>query len=290
MQQSLDAYDLGDFWIVKSSNVHVQGRYCSDNGASKSLCAIAVGGSLLNYQTLVIEPLGHWGLTFDMQWRGQPIKNSATFEKAKQDGLFWATSGYGAATNIFTFANGLILKVVRQSNYLDTEITMEQQGKQSGHCGNFNLDAGDDVGELQKNRNLVPANQVLFTKSARSGGKRGALTNIRSCDAAVKSKAAKFCADNIPCAIPSELQACVFDACFADAGTQEEDVQFLAKMHSEDGCPTIPPETVAPARKICTGVKSNWNGLTKEGCQKCVDGYKFWPCNAAKLVSLCQCS
>jgi hypothetical protein len=92
---------------------------------------------------------------------------------------------------------------------------------------------------------------------------------MADCPHDVQTRARHSCAAAMPHASAAELDACVFDSCFADADMVQGDIDF------------------ANQKEQCTGVKPNQKGVTAEHCKKCAEGYKWWPCDDAALRALC---
>lgn len=163
-KERVDVMDSGDFWVVSSKYVHIQGRYWSDrkNGLS-SMRALAIGGPFLMGNRLIIER-GSGGKIY---WNEQQIL-FATPGEFRVDGLIRARShsnhtgvvkahfGWGlrwdrqrtgdtVQTVDVELPAGVRLRVNRLFYRIDVRITMRQlPGGQDGHCGNFNGDASDD--------------------------------------------------------------------------------------------------------------------------------------------------
>eukprot|EP00971_Amphidinium_carterae_P333042 6467535-Amphidinium_carterae.1 len=62
-------YKYGDYWVVKSTDVHIQGRYWSSKYRGNSMTrALAVGGPFLKGNLLMIEPLDG-----TVEWNGVEV-------------------------------------------------------------------------------------------------------------------------------------------------------------------------------------------------------------------------
>jgi hypothetical protein len=355
---ALDSYKHGDFWLVRTAGIQIQGRYWSDDGTAKtSLRALAISGSALHYQTLVIEPAGWWGMEGKMSWRGTSITSDAMLASAQREGSFVASGGHTSAAITFTFAGkGVVLQVTRATNYIDVNIEMPQQrGGQAGHCGNFNGNSDDDKAELENGQNLVPEQEVLFVvpqyaasqcssslrwtqlirvtgggadavnacaKACHAHNRDNAWThfgvqsgmchcamaninhgatswsntcysyefkdNVKSmagCGDDRQTKARTFCTASMPQATLTEVDACVFDSCFADPSMVQGDIDFSNQM--DNALAPRPTTTFTTTMEKCTGVKQNDFGVTSEHCQRCEDGYQWWPCNSPLRAKLC---
>merc|ERR1711972_1172219 len=152
-----DYYTSGEFWIVKSNTLIVQGKY-SPTHATNGLAVtkqIAVGGSYLKGHTLII---GEEHAT----WNGQQILTGFPSNFKDPEGL--VTIVYNGEGQLLqpgregktlhvlhiTLPGGVSLQVNRwneagEGRYINTKITMPKQPSQDGQCGNFNGIAVDDT-------------------------------------------------------------------------------------------------------------------------------------------------
>jgi len=172
-----DSYTSGEFWIVKSSTVIVQGKY-SPTHATNGLAVtkqIAVGGSFLNGHKLIV---GEEHAT----WDGQPILT--TFPSQFSDASTGVNIVYnnvgqllqpgreGKSLHVLhvTLPGRVTMQINRwneagEGRYINTKITMPPQPGQDGQCGNFNGNPADDARLLVKARlgmNGVPTEDLLF--------------------------------------------------------------------------------------------------------------------------------
>lgn len=146
----------GDFWLVKSDEVHIQGRYkvdASSNYSETRLKSIAVGGPFLQNNALVIGTAGK-----NILWNGEEVMelNDAEFQIANLVNASYLKATQlvqdGTQTSpgiIAEFALGVKLVVNRQRDGLGIAITMPPvAGGQDGQCGNCNGDRSDDSAQL----------------------------------------------------------------------------------------------------------------------------------------------
>jgi len=158
---SMNMFAHGDYWLVRSSDVFIQGRYWStrEDGAS-STRALAVGGPFLQNHTLIVEPLDG-----QVTWDGKAILQGFPSEEdipsllvaryhdagnRIRDGLKHAVVG----SVELELPLNVRITVNRWQDHIDVMITMRifLDQKVDGHCGNFNGDASDDTAELIKAR------------------------------------------------------------------------------------------------------------------------------------------
>jgi len=150
---NVDMYNYGDYWIVKSSDVYIQGRYWSSKYRGNSMTrGLAIGGPFLKGNLLMIEPLDG-----TVEWNGGEVVTSfpSTFsvpgllymkyhdraEVVRTGGLHPSIKGLDIMLPL-----GVRLTVNRFSGHLDILITMHTlPGGIDGHCGNCNHDESDDT-------------------------------------------------------------------------------------------------------------------------------------------------
>jgi len=154
-----DYYSSGEYYIVKSPLISIQGRYLPTeftNGLAVTKM-VAIGGSLLKGNKLIIGPL-------TATWNGAPILTGFP-SHFNQPGLL--TVDYD---NVGVLVDkpideaekkivhvkirdgtpeGLTVQVNRWTEspgneYVNWKISMHSQPGQDGHCGNFNGNAADD--------------------------------------------------------------------------------------------------------------------------------------------------
>jgi len=222
-------YEEGEFWLVRSKMVAIQGRYLATqftNGLSATN-AIAVGGPFLLGHTVVVGPLNGGQILFD----GEPaltnfpssaaLAGVATLRYDGQGNLVDAAQGHLDMRVVhMDLPLGVQVEVFRWENHINVRITMAPRvGGQDGHCGNFNGLAEDDTSEQIKARigmGIVDG-ECLFhhTSPVRPGPQHSlgeckrehpvkfalALRTCRASDALLDTDRAK--------------RGCVFDVCFA---------------------------------------------------------------------------
>merc|ERR1712039_128101 len=173
----VNVFGHGDFWIVKSPQVNIQGRYgptqWTENGLSATL-ALAVGGPFLQGHVLIIEPQNG-----QITWDGEPILQefpsdwsvpgliTARYHELEEPiskAMLHMPMVHGIDVEL---PQDLRITVNRWSKHVDLVIHMRAQaGGQDGHCGNFNGDASDDSMDVIKARMelKVPDEDLLFPK------------------------------------------------------------------------------------------------------------------------------
>lgn len=191
-EQTTDVITPGDFWLVKSRDVFIQGRYQMTKESKGSLLMwLAVGGPILKGHKLVIGPTDHGG---EVHWfyrdaQGKEQRNTILADVPsffKKDGLISANytteSPYIKNTSISGLGIqaelplGLVLNVNRFPRALAVTISVPKlPGGQDGQCGNFNDNPSDDTAELIMQRMgwRIPDNQVLFSRPMSAYRKKG---------------------------------------------------------------------------------------------------------------------
>jgi len=171
---SVGIYTSGDYWLVNSDLVKIQGRYgttvFSENGMSAML-ALAVGGPFMRNHTLIIQQIDDGSVFYD----GQPIVEEFPSEfvqyfmrvqyKEGEKHIDDVLKGYTVKLLRAFLPRTVDLRVNRWPKHIDAIIRMPQQvSGQDGHCGNFNLNASDDSKELILQRVLpVSASESMFS-------------------------------------------------------------------------------------------------------------------------------
>jgi hypothetical protein len=227
-----DYYSPGEFWIVKSDNVWIQGRYLptkvtSGLGVTKS---IAVGGPFLKGHKLIVAVRA-------TIWDGQQVLTGFPSDfsvpglinmRYNNVGQLLQKGRQGKALHIVHIRiedgtpEGLQIQVNRwmeptEGDYMNVAIAMHAQKGQDGHCGNFNGIRDDDdriqvrarVGKTGVDPNLL----LYHTKTPVMVANR---PNINDCPAAKLDQAKASCKAKEQKLIPS--MACLIDVCFAGEG------------------------------------------------------------------------
>merc|ERR1712079_372437 len=154
-----DYYSSGEYYIVKSPLISIQGRYLPTkftNGLAVTKL-VAIGGPLLKGNKLIIGPLAAtWNdvpilagfpshfvqpglLTVDYDNKGELVDKALDESKKKivhvkiGDGT---PEGITVQINRWTGSPG--------NEYVNWRISMHSRPGQDGHCGNFNGNAADD--------------------------------------------------------------------------------------------------------------------------------------------------
>merc|ERR1712039_723640 len=146
-------YGDGDFWLVKSSTVSIQGRFLGTK-YTEGLAAtnqIVIGGAFMHGHKIEVGTLDSGILTVDGQ------KVIAGFPGSYSGVGFSVTyDSQGEVPDVVPEGNekrvvhmdlplGVKVTVFQWANYMDVQIEMTKQPGHDGVCGNFNGNQGDDT-------------------------------------------------------------------------------------------------------------------------------------------------
>merc|ERR1712217_256969 len=222
-----DYYSTGEYWIVKSQSVWIQGRYAPTQATSglAVLKEIGVGGPFLQGNKLVVGAVS-------TSWNGQPILQAmgTPFRNALVQAMYdsnGATMQEGRSCMPMkvvhlTLPQGVNVRVNRwtrasEGNYINAKITMTAVAGMDGHCGNFNGNPVDDGRLLVRQRvgtTGVAQADLLFT-GAKTPISVAGRPNINDCDPTKLGAAKTACKKKEGKFIPS--MGCLTDYCFAGA-------------------------------------------------------------------------
>lgn len=235
----LGMYQSGDFWLVKSSSISIQGRYGPTRftGGLSALLSLAVGGPFLNGHKLIIEPMDDGG---KITWDGEEILQALPSDFLIKG--FVNVSFHGDESHLIDPGQGHLplrsvtarlpklvdLTVNRWPKHIDAIIKMRPLAEgQDGHCGNFNMDPSDDTRELilQRAGAEVPAAESLFGPWPEALGAHGPgaqsteEVSLADCQPKLRKEAERLCkraGAGMSGVVSSKevFEACVFDVCF----------------------------------------------------------------------------
>jgi len=178
--QRADYYTPGEYWIVKSKTIWIQGKYQPTrmtNGLAVTK-EVGISGPLMKNHKLVI------GVDF-ITWDGTTIQQGfdqlgftwqhtapAVSLVYNSQGTIMQKSRAGKALHVVhvQLPNAITMEVNRWSDpneghYINLRIMMHPQPEQDGHCGNFNHKAADDKRTAVRSRvgkTGVPEDQLIF--------------------------------------------------------------------------------------------------------------------------------
>lgn len=226
-------YTPGEYWIVKSSTVSIQGKYGAlpaTNGLGV-VQALAVGGPFLKGHKLIIQTMEKGTVvTYD----GQPVISSFPGNGHTADGLvnvqyneagaLMDKSLHGAvraAPQMHVLHISLPLGITLEVNewneadegpYMNAKITMSAQPNQDGHCGNFNGNPSDDARLQVRARvgtNGVPSGPDFLFPWGKTPINPGNRPDINDCPQDKLTASKKKCDD-----AGTTSAECLIDLCF----------------------------------------------------------------------------
>merc|ERR1719382_598459 len=223
--QAVSFYGDGDFWIVKSSTVSIQGRF-EGTKYTEGLAAtnqIVVSGSFVKNHKIEVGTLDSGILTVD----GQPV--CGTFPSSYSgDGFTVTYDSQGEVPDVVPEGNekrivhmdlplGVKVHVYQWGNYVDVQIEMSPQPGQDGVCGNANGNHGDDTTQaiIQRIGARVRPSENLLSGQAMIDFTPQMEKMLRAeCAANRQASAQAFCARSLGVSAGAIVSSCVFDECF----------------------------------------------------------------------------
>merc|ERR1711976_331792 len=226
----VDFYTPGQYWIVKSDTVWIQGLYQPTHATSglSVLKEIGFGGSFMKGNKLVIG-----ATAASATWNGQPIltmfpsnfQNELVTAAYDSNGATMQDGRQGKQLHVIHLTLPLSVNVqinrwmeAAEGNYINAKITMSAQPNQDGHCGNFNGNQADDdrlqirarVGTtgVEANMLILPGPKIPIGQSNRP--------DINNCPRLKLEHSKKTCKDKEHKFIPS--MECLIDTCFGGDG------------------------------------------------------------------------
>lgn len=227
--QALSFYGDGDFWIVKSSTINIQGRF-EGTKYTEGLAAtnqIVVGGPFLNGHKIEVGTHDSGIVTVD----GQSVFQMFPSTYKAADGSFTVTyDAEGEVPDVVPEGNkkrivhmalplGVVVHVYQWSNYLDVEITMTAQPGQDGACGNYNGDQGDDTTQTIMKRigaRVRPSENLLSGTAMIEFTPQMKKMMAAECPAAQLTAAHAQCTTSLGdlATVSNLVDSCKFDTCF----------------------------------------------------------------------------
>jgi len=224
--QASSFYGDGDFWVVKSDSVHIQGRF-EGTKYTEGLAAtnqIVVGGPFLQGHKIEVGTRDSGVLTVD----GQPVMS--TFPGSYSGPDFTLTyDAEGRVPDVVPEGNekrivhmslpsGVKVSIYQWSNYVDLQVEMSAQVGQDGVCGNFNQNHGDDTTQAIIQRigaRVRPAENMLSGRAMIEFTPQMEKMMAAECPAATQANSQKSCSTTLGVAITDILvKSCTFDNCF----------------------------------------------------------------------------
>jgi len=222
-------YGDGEYWIVNSGPVQIQGRYMGTK-YTYGLAAtqkVVVAGTFLNGHKIEVEPVERaYGGRILVD--GQPVLAEFGILKVCE-GATITYDGQGElpdkAASLWTsrivhmeLPMGISFTVYRWGNYLDLKLEMTPvPGGQDGSCGNFNGDPSDDTTPqiFERIGVRVADGELLFNSRSADAWSFEEAEMLKTCDSQTYADAQNKCKEEIKGAQTTiMLHECMFDLCF----------------------------------------------------------------------------
>lgn len=242
-------YGDGEYYIVKSDHVIIQGRYMgtiyTDGLAATN--KVAVGGEFLKGHSIEVGCLECGDITVD----GIPVLGTLPSTYHLEDLAVIDYSDQGLlvdeATSIWQkrvvhmhLPLGVQLTVFRWANYVDLRLVMQPQPNQDGSCGNFNSDPSDDTTQAIFSRigARVPKGELLFQHRAEVNFTEVEQKLLAMCAhdrfQAAEHACMKELAQNPRPGNPVLAKSCMLDYCF---GSNEHVLRLVKSLGLHDAQP-----------------------------------------------------
>jgi len=219
-QAYVNFYGQGVWWIVKSTEIHIQGRFLP-TPYTKGLAAmsnIALGGPAMKGHTVHVGPMEGGQILVD----GQPACGGFPSTCGVPGVVTVAYNGQGklvdsAQSHLVKHIvhidgpYGVHLQVMRWANHLNAKVHMSPRPLgQNGACGNFNGRKMDDskAAIVAAGAGRVPMGESLFHHMTPPKP-----APVFRCPPAKKASARAQCLREEPGILGQLLDDCVFDVC-----------------------------------------------------------------------------
>jgi len=164
--QSFDSYKFGNYWLVKSTPVWIQGHYHTINQRKPGvayLTKVAIGGPFLQGSTMMVEANAIGAQVWwndDLVLQGQAPASHEEMGGAVVASRVVSQSRRAKDRVDIVFPDDVSITVQAyvksgKSTFLSADIRMSQITGQDGQCGNFNGDLADDQEHLMKERHFT---------------------------------------------------------------------------------------------------------------------------------------
>lgn len=229
-------YAEGEYWIVKSRDIQIQGRLLATpftNGLAATH-QVSVGGAFMGFHKFTVGPMENGQITCDDQdilneFPSTAVCGPVVLDYTSEGKLVDDAEGKLENTKHIVHADypswGVHLQIMRWANHLNVRVTMTKKPEgQDGICGNFNSNPLDDTTSaiLSRIGGRIPLSELLFHQQAQTSGV-AVLKTIADCPRATRESAMRVCQASQPAAGGILLDSCVFDVCFGGPQYAAED-------------------------------------------------------------------
>lgn len=221
-------YSQGDFWVVKSPILKIQGRFQATDWTKKndktdysSMTRIVVGGQIMKDRKIQVGPMDAGNIACD----GQVMLHDFGSEKCGDATVTFGDKGElvdGAMAFLphkvvhIYLPGGVVIQVNRWPNFINAKITMEPMTDQAGICGDFN---GVKKQGLRAGKELhaqfgygVPQHELLFPSSIPLNIPK-AMPSDKRCSPQKRKKAEDICQEEVQTSRGWSVAECLGDVC-----------------------------------------------------------------------------
>jgi len=205
-QSRLVFYSEGDFWIVRSSAVKIQGRFQAtdwtkqnDHTDYSSMTSIIVSGSFMDSHKIQVD-----SMLGSIRCNGMDILQEFGQANCGRGRIMFDSQG-ALVDSAMSFLphkvvhmrlpQGVVIQVNRWPNFVNAKIEMSaQSGGQDGVCGNYNGNAADDRGQEVHRRfgHGISQGQDLFSSPIPWHSPQK-MPNSRRCSREMRQRAQAVC-------------------------------------------------------------------------------------------------
>lgn len=221
-------YSTGDFWIVKSLMLKVQGRFQAmdlttenDHTDYSSMTQIIVGGQIIQDHKIQVGPMNSGIFTCD----GQIILHDFGSAKCGDANVTFDDKGE-LVDSVMTLLphkvvhiylrDAVVLQVNRWPNFINAKVVMEPMAHQTGICGDFN---GVKKQGLRGGKELhaqfghgVPHHDLLFSSPIPLNIPK-AMPSDKRCSKEKRKKAEDICREELRGSVAWSFAECLGDVC-----------------------------------------------------------------------------
>jgi len=234
---SASVFEQGEFWLVNSKDVSIQGRFLATpftNGLAATH-AVSVGGDFLKGHKIVVEPMERGGIFVDGHAVLTAFPSSYTLPgiatlSYNDEGAIVDTAQSTLEKHIvhMHLPDGVTIQVFRWANHINVRITMTPRGGQDGACGDFDgSPANDDEQSIRaRGRMTVRKSELMFQHMTPvEPAPKHSLSDCKDKSEELYRRAMDICAKEAADAKSSYLRdGCIFDVCFAGPRYAETDM------------------------------------------------------------------
>jgi len=221
-------YSEGDFWIVKSPTLKIQGRFEATDWTKKndktdysSMTEIIVGGPIIQQHKIQVGVMDTGKITCDnrvvLHNFGSSKCGDATVTFDDKGELVDGAMAFLPHKVVHIYLpNSVVLQVNRWPNFINAKITMQPMTGQTGICGDFN---GVKKDGLRAGKVLhaqfgygVPRNELLFSSGIPLVIPK-ALPSNKRCSSEKRQRAERICHEEVRASVGWSLAECLGDVC-----------------------------------------------------------------------------